>query len=295
MENLYPKFERNRILKKEQLLAMRDRCYGYIETEYQEYGEGILMGCEVRVEDQELVVGPGMLKFGRFICLLAEEERIGYGPKEGVQYLKLRGKGDRDSPDGVVYKMALVLEMEENRDGRKNRGEEKTREKRRKARGEEENRMGVRAKNEGRSEWDEGEYDYELCRFHLRDGARLRQEYTDFYDMETEYDTVNVIHGSWSGLGGKGISPCVTRRFAEELLSKERLDGEDYGFAYQCLCQRGAMPMKAVEAYIRRRTGEEIAGRERAYGMLCRILEEAGGKRRRSGGNGKGRRQILVD
>lgn len=74
--------------------------------------------------------------------------------------------------------------------------------------------------------------------------------------MGTEYDKVNVIHGSWSGLGGKGIAPSVTRQFAEELLRRERLEAEDYGFACQCLCQRGAMPLKVVETYIQRRTGE---------------------------------------
>lgn len=254
MENLYPKFERNRILKKEQLMAIRDRCFGYLETEYLEYGEGIVTGCRIQVEGYELVVGPGMLKCGEFIYLL-EEERIGYEPKEGVQYLKLRRKGEKDLPDGAVYEMGLVLEMSGSRE----------------------------------------EYEYELCRFHLREGARLRQEYTDFYDMGTEYDTVNVIHGSWSGLGGKGIAPSVTRQFAEELLRRERLEAEDYGFACQCLCQRGAMPLKVVETYIQRRTGEASAGRQRVYEMLCRILEEAGGTRRRTGGSGKGRRQILVD
>lgn len=280
MKNLYPKFERNRILKKESLFAMRDRCFGCAETEYREYGEGILTGCEIWIEGDELVVGPGMVKCGKFICLLSEEERIRYGPKEGVQYLKLMGKAEKDLPDGMVYEMGLVLEMkesgEEGKDKKKNEQED-----------------GKKRVREGDEK--EYEYEYELCRFHLREGARLRQEYTDFYDMVTEYDTVNVVHGSWSGLGGKGIAPCVTRRFAEELLRREDLEGDDYGFAYQCLCQRGAMPMKAVERYIWRRTGEESVGREKAYGMLCRILEESEGRRRRYGGSGKVRRQILVD
>ena len=62
------------------------------------------------------------------------------------------------------------------------------------------------------------EFEFELCRFHLRRGAKLRDTYTCFQDMITEYDTVNLIHGDWGGAagacygicqGGAGTKACI--------------------------------------------------------------------------------------
>ena len=47
MQNLYPLFERNRILKKELLWSLRDYSFSQIQLEYQEYGQGIIQGCLV--------------------------------------------------------------------------------------------------------------------------------------------------------------------------------------------------------------------------------------------------------
>lgn len=75
MQNLYPLFERKRILKKELLWSLRDYSFAHFRLEYQEYGQGLLQGCGVAVQGGELVVGPGMIKYGDFICLVTEEER----------------------------------------------------------------------------------------------------------------------------------------------------------------------------------------------------------------------------
>lgn len=82
MQNLYPLFEQNRILKKEFLWSLRDYSFSHIQLEYQEYGQGIIQGCQIQVQGSELAVGPGMIKYGGFICLMMEEQRIEYGPKE---------------------------------------------------------------------------------------------------------------------------------------------------------------------------------------------------------------------
>lgn len=58
MQNLYPLFEQNRILKKELLWSLRDYSFAHVQLEYQEYGQGILRGCEIQVRDGKLVVGP---------------------------------------------------------------------------------------------------------------------------------------------------------------------------------------------------------------------------------------------
>lgn len=82
MQNIYPLFEQNRILKKGLLWSLRDYSFAHVQLEYQEYGQGIIRGCEVVVNGSGLTVKPGIIKYGRFICLMMEEETISYQPDE---------------------------------------------------------------------------------------------------------------------------------------------------------------------------------------------------------------------
>lgn len=62
MQIIYPMFERNRILKKEQISAIRDYAFAQLQLEYQEYEDGILLSCKLEVQNGEVVVGPGLIK-----------------------------------------------------------------------------------------------------------------------------------------------------------------------------------------------------------------------------------------
>ena len=66
MENLYPLFEQNRILKKELLWSLRDYTFIHVQAEYGRYGQGFLKGWDIKVRDSELAVGPGLLKAGGY-------------------------------------------------------------------------------------------------------------------------------------------------------------------------------------------------------------------------------------
>jgi hypothetical protein len=258
MQNLYPLFERNRILKKELLWSLRDYSFSQIQLEYQEYGQGIIQGCLVQVQGSELVVGPGMIKYGGFICLMMEEQRIEYGPKEQTQYLKLKIETDRNSPDYIVYDIQLLLDLK-----------------------------GKQSDNE-----------FELCRFNLRKGARLRDRYKDFFDMETVYDTMNVLHADWGGLGGSAVAPAVIRYFAESVLENRNSLSDDGSFAYFCLSQTGAVPVKILADYCNRRIGKPPEDRMDAVGFyrsLCAILDQIQKEKETKDRDKKERRRILVD
>lgn len=108
MQNLYPLFERNRILKKELLWSLRDYSFSHVQLEYLEYGQGIIRGCDIKVQGEELVVGPGMIKYGQFICLMMEEQRIHYEPSDQIQYLKIKITVDRRSADYIAYQIDLL-------------------------------------------------------------------------------------------------------------------------------------------------------------------------------------------
>ena len=160
IQNIYPLFERNRILKKEMLWSLRDYAFAHAGVEYQEYGQGILWGCGLSVQGEEIAVRPGLLKYGQAVCIMMEEARIPFGAAQEMRYLHMAVREDRSAPDYIAYRMELALS-----------GEEK-----------------------------KGDGVFELCRFHLRKGAALRTEYKSFADMETEYDTMDGTHADWGGL-----------------------------------------------------------------------------------------------
>ncbi len=81
----------------------------------------------------------------------------------------------------------------------------------------------------------------ELCRFKLKDGARLRTEYKDFYDIQTEYDTLNLAHATWSAADGNSLSKEVTDFFARKVLACEEAGEGDPQFAYLLLQSREAV------------------------------------------------------
>ena len=90
MQNLYPLFVGDRILKKEMLWAVRDRSFMHLDLEYREYGDGILKGCGVRVENGRIIVEPGMIKYGGFIYLMPEHMRSWKPGTEGKSGRRIR-------------------------------------------------------------------------------------------------------------------------------------------------------------------------------------------------------------
>ena len=110
-------------------------------------------------------------------------------------------------------------------------------------------------------------------------GARLRSDYVDFYDYETEFDTVNRIYVPYAAPDHPGIWPQILKTFARELLKYAVTDPWDCAFCLQCLQRKEAMPYEAVRAYLHARLGQnkEYTNMQ-MYGALKRILGEAGGR-----------------
>lgn len=257
MQNLYPLFERNRILKKELLWALRDYTFLHLQLEYQEYEAGILQGCNIEVQGGELVVGPGIMKYGGFICLATEEERIAYAPSDHPQYLKMKITKDGFVHDYITYRMEAFLDTDE-----------------------------VLKENE-----------FELCRFHLKQGARLRDKYISFQDMDTQYDTINLIYATWSSRGGLSMAQPVTRYFAGMILDSGNSQPEDRSFAYLCCCHPGAVPASVLNDYIRHRTGGKAERMESPdqYKKMCSIIKELNQGEIKNMEKTREKRRIIVD
>ncbi len=118
----------------------------------------------------------------------------------------------------------------------------------------------------------------ELCRFKLQVGARLRFQYQDFFDRQTEFDTLNIIHAPYAVKDGSSLSPEITRAFAKEMLSIKNLPGEDVQFCLQLLGRERPAEKEMLAAYISWREGKALKeqSNEALYRGLVRILKKAG-------------------
>lgn len=218
MENRYPLFAGGRILKKEALWDLRDYSYGGIQLYYMDYTDGIVRGCNVRVEDNCLVVGKGILKYGDFLYLLQEEARVPFAAENRTVALKAVFNVNEGNPDYLSYQVDFLLDQDVER---------------------EENQI-------------------EICRFHLRQGSVLRDTYKDFADMGTEYDTVNLLYANMAGKGESRVHPQVLMKFAKEMQRHDKKSIEDVAFCYHILQQGGEVERTVVEAYLRDKWKNEI-------------------------------------
>lgn len=237
MLNLFPLFGRNRIIKTEHLLALRDYSFTHLAVEYQDYADGILCGCEVWPDESNLHVRPGMVKFNGFISLITEEQVIRFVPADQWCVLKMRMSQFDYPGDFQVHKMELALDTE----------------------------IGRKAN------------ELEVCRFKLRQGSRLRDDYQNLLDFSTEYDTINLLSATWSGQGEVSLAPAVTRYFAEQVLKENASSQADLNLAYLSLYQRGAVPYKILCDYVSRRLDlpeHQVMDHRAIYGYLVDILAE---------------------
>jgi len=238
MEHIYPAFERGRIMKKELLWALRDYACSALQIKYLKYANGILSGCGIHPEGSTLRIAPGMIKCADYIFLITGEETVSYTPTGEYTSLKFRLKEKEDLPDYTRYLTEFVLDESLER----------------------------------------GKNEIELCRFKLKEGAALRTEYKDFYDIQTEYDTVNLANATWSCAGQNTLSKDITDYFAQKVLECEKAEEQDIQFAYFLLQGQEAADYRILTDYIRRKTGESVQdvrkiSTEEAFEKLVDILD----------------------
>lgn len=210
MENRYPLFTGGRILKKEALWDLRDRSFDGWGLLYGDYTDGVIKGCRVRVEGQNLVIGTGILKYRDFVCFQTEEVEVPFQAENRLVALKAEFSVCQGNPDYTGHEWAFFLDEDLNlREGQ-----------------------------------------IELCRFHLRTGSALRHTYKDFRDMLTEYDTVNLAHATISGRAKGRMHPEILLRFAAEMQESRQKDTADTAFCYGIRNMAGEVEQDLVDAYL---------------------------------------------
>lgn len=259
-QNIYPLFERNRIMKKEYLWSLRDYSFGFMKVQYAEFSDGILTGCGLKVKDDDTIeIAPGMVKHDGFVYLFPEPREVAYSAAEVYVSLKLRLEKKPVYLDYINYESTPFLDED------------------------------LELKNN----------EIELCRFKLKKGFALRDQYKDFYDIETEFDTVNLAHATWAGLHAPTLAPAITRYFAGEALKCRPENAKDIQFISLCLARDTAVPRILIEDYVRCKLelpDEEPLDNEALFAHLDMILDNLrNGTERRPDRKMKRNRQIMVD
>jgi len=241
-------------LRKEILENMRDLAVKEQAARYSEYSDGILAGCELYERDMKIGVTGGVLKFAGRIYVLTGSDSVPYRPTDAWTVLKVQFGGEEKSRDFMRYVGRLALD---------------------------ENVATL--PNE-----------IELGRFKLKHGSRLRTVYKDFQDMETEYDTVNLINVPFAGIGEATLSPVIMTHFAREAYPHAK-EAPDIAFCTACLANSGMMSRESIRLYLWRRLdadGKMFDNREIHF-LLTDLLAEMKGMARQ-GGQGQSQGVLLL-
>jgi hypothetical protein len=199
-------------MRREILESLRDLAFAEQSARYGEYSDGVLAGCGLFERDMSIGVTGGLVKYAGRVYALKDRESVPYRPTDAWTVLKIRFGGEEKTRDFLRYTGSLALD----------------------------------------SNTSVLPNEMELGRFKLKQGSRLRTEYTDFRDMETEYDTVNLIGVQYAGIGESTLSPVIMTHFAKEAYSHAQ-DVIDVSFCTACLAGNGVMSRESIRLYLIRR------------------------------------------
>lgn len=243
-QNTYPVFEAKRLLKKEMLENLRDFPRRLFDLQYQTYSDGILAGCDISGNETELTVLPGIVLYKGVPYFLDKPHSVSVRAGGNLLYVKVHFWDKAMGAGGDEFFSQIVVDELE----------------------------------------PDTDQELELARFKLQAGARLRSEYVDFYDYDTEFDTVNRIHAPYAAPGNVSIWPRICQGFVKELIKYPVTNLWDSAFCLSCLQLTEAMPYEALRTYLNMRLGwDRDYTNEQIYSALKRILRENGGREEGSG------------
>lgn len=254
-----PIFEKGMVLTDEMLESLKAYLADWSGLEYAGYSDGILSGCRVSVSGNMLYVGKGIVLYKERVYLLAEETALAVEPCDAWQKVILR-MGSVCRTGGFELG-ELWMEMTTETDGLLNC--------------------------------------LEICRFRLQQGAVLRNQYTGFADLDTEYDTINEVYAQWAGYGEPTLSHNILNQFAARMTQTGMDNPLDASFVMQIMGSGNkALPRNVIQTYLSARLQapySDCANRE-LYEGLAAVLH----KGRNTKPHGRERAQetekrILVD
>ena len=220
VKQVFPIFEEGRILKRDSLDLIRDYAPDFFSLLFGKYGGGVIAGFSIHGDGKNIVVGPGILKHESSFFCMKKEARLEFGLYGQMVQVVLRRAGSCISPDFKTEQWELFLEPS-------------------------------RALVEG---------EYELGRFLLEQGARLRTygEYKDFNDLITEYNTLNPVGIRFACEGGSTLAPWILRLYGKGVLTSPKAEPLDLSFGVACL-NSPCVSSELIQSYLSAREGVKNA------------------------------------
>lgn len=252
-----PQFSPGMILRGTALQSLEQQCYDFPNLMFQNYGNGILTGCNLSTTSDTITMGKGIVSFEGELYGIHEPISIEYSPTDTTCFLKLYAGNKEEADSSIMRRFSLRLTEHETL----------------------------------------GSGELELCRFRLQQGAYLRSSYVDFRDRDTLYDTLNTIHETYAAWGGTGLSPEITRAYAREALGFQGIPDLDAALCLTWADGRFAVPGETLTYYLLRHgclDGDCPGNQELFQGLLMRLGQLREGKT--SGGRPQtaGRRKIMM-
>ena len=257
-QNNYPLFNSGRLLKIDMLEELRDFPREFFDIRLKGYSNGIISGCDIDIKDDYIEIKKGLVKYDNVIYILKSDESIKYRPNNKLTILKLRFLPKKEDKDYINN--ATKFHLDENLSLEEN--------------------------------------EIEICRFKLREGAKLRINHTDFTDLSTEYDTVNTIYAPYAAYEENSLNPEILRRFGRELLTCNLSEAWDISFAMTCIQSKEAIQKEIIVSYLSYKLNIEnrTYTNEDLYYYLLDVLKSAKDGAGSNGRRGSGRfKKILID
>lgn len=208
----FPIFERDMILKADMLTCLKEYPKNMFELQYADYSSGIITGVKVVIEGNYLVISPGIIKWNNKLLLMEKEYKVPYEATGVLKYLKVQFLEENKQSDFIIYNSEIVLEEAE-----------------------------VSVADE-----------LELCRFLLKTGAVLRQDYQNLSDFTTLHNTVNIVHAPYAGHLQATLSPEIMHYFSNEMFKYPLENPYDISFSMLCL-QEKRVEREVIENYVMKR------------------------------------------
>jgi hypothetical protein len=254
---VFPLFEHAHVLRTTMLTELRDYAYEYGRLIHEDYSDGIVSGCRITTTVDTITLHRGVIRYKDNVYLITEPLSLAYYPTDNWAVFKLEFK-DEVRKDGYIYREVETALADNLRLGKE---------------------------------------EMELCRFKLQAGARLRMNYVDFADRNTEFDTVNTICAPFAAGGASSLSPDITRAFAREAAAYA-MDPVDTAFCLQALNAKEALNREVILLYTATKLKKAVADCdnlvifEALLTILSRIKDN--GERELSRTE-RQRRQVIVD
>ena len=191
-------FSANTVLTSAQLQETSRYAARMLNLLHAGYSDGIVAGAQVSVEDDFLLVSPGVIRHQAMLYYMDEKERIRYAHTGRKTILKLRFLDVQEQESGLFYDTELILSEEE--------------------------RLFP--------------YEMELGRFWSEPGAQLRMNDDGWKDMATAHNYVDIRNVPYAAIGVSTISPAITYAFAREMEGKGAQTPYDAAFCIHCLTKK---------------------------------------------------------